>query len=312
MNDDVRTGLLLPSMASAPGTRLSAREVLDVAARAEQLGFDSLWVGDSLSRARLEPLALLAAVSQVTERVTLGTAALLPALRQPVMAAQEIATLDELSGGRLVLGVGAGFPGRSEDDLGAVGVDPRTCYSLLDDIVALWRALWSDAPPASFHGKLLHYDWLPDIPPPRRPGGPPFWFAGATPAGLARAAQLDGWLPYPPSVEDYERGWSEVRSLATAAGRDPETVTPALFATAVVTDDVADGRRQLDDYCQAVYRAPAAVVETIQVMFVGSADAVADGIGRYVKAGARHILVRMGTLQHGEQLDQLASALPFR
>ncbi len=100
-----------------------------------------------------------------------------------------------------------------------------------------------------------------------------------------------------------------MQSLATAAGRDPETITPALFATAVVTDDVADGRRQLEDYCQAVYGAPAALVETIQVMFVGSAEAVADGIARYVRAGARHILVRMGTLQPGEQLEPVASAL---
>lgn len=308
--NDVRFGVLLPTMKVNTDGGASIRDVLDVALEAERLGFDSVWAGDSLSRARYEPLALLAAAAQATERVGLGTAALMPVLRQPVMAAQEIATIDQLSGGRIVLGVGAGFPGRSENDLSAVGVDYRTRYLRLDDIVALWRALWSDTPPASFHGKVVHHDWLPDIPRPHRRGGPPIWFAGATPAGLARTGRTyDGWLPYPPDVDSYGRGWSDVQSAATAAGRSPASITPALFATVVITDDTGHGRRQLAAYCDAVYSTPLEIVESIQVMFVGSADEVRSDVDRYVAAGARHVLIRMGTLDRADQLEQIAGAL---
>ena len=85
---------------------------IDRAKRAESLGYDSLWVNDSLLTPRIEALTMLAAVAAVTERVALGTAALLPVLRRPVQAAQALASIDLLSGGRLAVAVGAGFPGR--------------------------------------------------------------------------------------------------------------------------------------------------------------------------------------------------------
>ena len=101
-------GFLLPTreMVMTQG-RPDVRHLLDLAARAEDLGFDSVWAGDSiLARPRLEALTTLAAVAARTQRVKLGTAVLLPALRHPVVLANEVANVDLISQGRLILGIG--------------------------------------------------------------------------------------------------------------------------------------------------------------------------------------------------------------
>jgi alkanesulfonate monooxygenase SsuD/methylene tetrahydromethanopterin reductase-like flavin-dependent oxidoreductase (luciferase family) len=282
------------------GTTL--RDLVGIAVDAERLGFDSVWVGDSLARGRVEPLTLLAATAQATERVTLGTAALLPAYRHPAVAATTIASLDLLAGGRLVLGVGAGFPGLSEQEFELVGVRFKTRFSHLDDTVTLWRELWTGSP-ESFHGKVLHYDWLPEVPRPHQPGGPPIWLAGATPAALERAGlRYDGWLPYPPDPADYQRGLATIRSVAGIE----RPFTPALFATVFVDDDVDRGRRALDVYCQATYRMPLEQVERIQVFITGSMADVEAGLVRYVDAGAAHVLLRIAAVDPVTFTDQLA------
>jgi alkanesulfonate monooxygenase SsuD/methylene tetrahydromethanopterin reductase-like flavin-dependent oxidoreductase (luciferase family) len=306
----MKYGLLLPAGQAQLDAGGSARALVEIAVEAERLGFDSVWAGDSLVRARIEPLTLLTAVAQATERVTLGTAVLMPAYRHPVHAAVTLSSLDLLSEGRLVVGVGAGFPGFSEKELELVGVDFRTRFSRLDDTVALWRELWTGNP-QSFHGKVLHYDWLPEVPEPARPGGPPIWLGGITPAALGRTARLyDGWLPYPPDPADYATALGTIRDTAA------RPVTPALFATLFVDDDAQRGAKALDDYCRATYRMPLESVAQIQTMMTG--PDIADRLGRFVEAGARHILLRLGVVDSATFTEQLArvaeilSALPLR
>src|SRR5262245_30620936 len=102
-----RLGYLLPTRERVMSGEPQARPLLALAERAAGLGFDSIWVGDSvLARPRHEPITLLAAVAARVPRVELGTAVLLPALRNPVMLAHQVATLDQISEGRLILGVG--------------------------------------------------------------------------------------------------------------------------------------------------------------------------------------------------------------
>ncbi|MGW1743762.1 LLM class flavin-dependent oxidoreductase [Nocardia sp. NPDC001965] len=301
----MRYGLLLPAGQAQLDAGGSTQALVEIAVEAERLGFDSVWAGDSLVRARIEPLTLLTAVAQETEHITLGTAVLMPAYRHPVHAAVTLSSLDLLSEGRLVVGVGAGFPGFSEKELELVGVDFRTRFSRLDDTVALWRELWTGHP-QSFHGKILHYDWLPEVPEPAQPGGPPIWLGGITPAALRRTARLyDGWLPYPPDPADY------ATALATIGDTATRPVTPALFATLFVDDDAQRGAKALDDYCRATYRMPLESVAQIQVMMTGP-DVPAQ-LGRFVEAGARHILLRIGAVDpatFAEQLVRIAEILP--
>jgi alkanesulfonate monooxygenase SsuD/methylene tetrahydromethanopterin reductase-like flavin-dependent oxidoreductase (luciferase family) len=307
--DEVHVGLLLPTR-EAQVHGWDARRILDVSRRAEALGFASLWAGDSLRRPRYEPLSVLASVAAVTERAMLGTAALMPAFRQPLGAAASLASIDALSGGRLIVGVGAGFPGLSEDELALVGVPYRRRFRWLDDVVALWRTVWSPDPPSSFSGDVLHLDWLPDIPRPYRSGGPPVWLAGATPAALTRTGRrYDGWIPYPPDPADYASGLATLRSAASDAGRDADDITPALYITVLVDDDPERGRRTVEAWCLRWYELPFEMVSTVQAFVIGSAADVAAGIARYVEAGARHIVVRAASVDPEGDLARVADAV---
>ncbi|MBF6331745.1 LLM class flavin-dependent oxidoreductase [Nocardia transvalensis] len=309
----MRYGLLLPTGIAQLAHADPPRRLIETVVRAERLGFDSVWVGDSLLRARIEPLTLLAAAAAVTERISLGTAVLMPAYRNPVQTALTLTSMDLLSGGRVILGVGAGFPRISEPEFELSGIRFKTRFSHLDDTVRLWRHLWSGNR-EPFHGKVLHYEWLPEVPRPYRAGGPPIWLGGITPSALERAGRLyDGWLPYPPDVDDYAAGLAAIGTASTAAGRPGDAVTPALFATVFVDDDPERGRAALRHYCETVYRMPFEEVEKIQLMLNGSPEHIAAQLDRYARAGARHLLIRIAATEPGvfaEQLECVTALLP--
>jgi alkanesulfonate monooxygenase SsuD/methylene tetrahydromethanopterin reductase-like flavin-dependent oxidoreductase (luciferase family) len=305
----INVGVLIPIGKSQWGAGTDPRALIDFAVRAEQLGFDSLWVNDSLVSPRIEALTMLAAAAPVTERVTLGTAALLPVLRRPVQAAQTLASVDLLSGGRLVVAVGAGFPGRLGQPMYELsGVPWERRFARLDETVGLWRQVWRGA--TSFEGEFIR---LAEIPPglrPYRDGGPPVWLGGATPAALRRAGRMyDGWLPYPPDPADYESGLAQVRAAAAGADREVTAVAPALFVSVLIAASSQAGRRALADYALATYGMPLAELEKIQAIATGSADEVAAVLERYIASGARHIVCRIGALDLAsiaDQLEQLA------
>src|SRR5437868_1820041 len=173
-----------------------AKPLLALAERAADLGFDSIWVGDSvLARPRHEPITLLAAVAARLKRVELGTAVLLPALRNPVLLAHQIATLDQISEGRLILGVGiaADVPNiRAEFVAAGVPFEKRVGRML--EGLRLAKALWTGAP-VDWDGRWMVEHGILG-PTPHRPGGPPIWIGGSQPASLERAGRhFDGRLP---------------------------------------------------------------------------------------------------------------------
>src|SRR3712207_3410208 len=233
-----KIGVLLPTREAAISGDHDARAMLDFARHAEALGFDSVWAGDSLlARPRLEPLTLLAGAAAVTERVTLGTASLTAPLRNPLLAAHAIATLDRVAEGRLVLGLGAGFPYQStEEEYAAAGVPVEGRMTRLLEIGRTWRSLWQDTT-------------ADGIPKPARPSGPPLWLAGGGPRPFDRAGKWsDGWLPYPPTPGEYAAAWNVVRDAAAGAGRSPEAVTAGLYVTVHLDDDAEKAAAELDEY----------------------------------------------------------------
>ncbi|MFG2949331.1 LLM class flavin-dependent oxidoreductase [Streptomyces adustus] len=298
-------GVLLPTATAQWGASDDPRELVAFGRQAERLGLSSLFVNDSLISPRIEALTMLAALAPATETVTLGTAALMPFLRRPVQAAQSLASIDLLSGGRLAVTVGAGFPGRFGRPLYALSELPwERRFARLDETVALWRALWDGA--GSFHGEILRFDGIPPTTRPYRAGGPPVWLGGGTPAALARTGRsYDGWLPYPPDPADYASGLRQVRRAAVDAGRAAEDITPALFVSVRIDDDAESGRRAVDAYARAVYGMPLTELERIQAVVTGSAGQVLAGLHRYVAAGARHLVVRLAALDLRSQRDQL-------
>jgi coenzyme F420-dependent glucose-6-phosphate dehydrogenase len=296
-------GLVVPTYQPILDAGRTAPELVATAVEAERLGLDSVWVGDTLARAPLDALAVLSAFAARTSRVTLGTSALLPALRNPIQTANQLLSIDLLSSGRLTVAVGAGFAGRSEPEFAFVDVPWERRRARLDDIVALWRDIWSGA--TSFHGSVLHYDSLPSFPAPSRPGGPPVWLAAYTPGALERVGRLyDGWLPYPPDPADYGSGLARIRSSAV------RPVTPALFATVLVEDDPVLGRQLLEEYCQRNYGMPADFVQGIQMQVTGSASEVAARLREY--EGVEHFLLRIASTEpkvFDEQLPRLAEVV---
>jgi alkanesulfonate monooxygenase SsuD/methylene tetrahydromethanopterin reductase-like flavin-dependent oxidoreductase (luciferase family) len=313
--NDIELGVLIPIGQSQWGQGIDPRELLDFAVRAEELGYSSLWVNDFLLTPRVEALTMLAAVAPLTSRVTLGTAALLPVLRRPVQAAQTLASIDLLSAGRLVLTVGAAFPGRfgvPQHELSEVPWERR--FTRLDETVALWRQLWADpAGGGSFHGSLLRFEQLPEMTAPSRPGGPPVWLGGTSESALRRIGRhYDGWMPYPPTAEGYAEGLAAVRTAAAEAGRDAVAVTPALFVSVVLTDTVEQGRELLGAFAEASYGLPLEQLEQVQALAAGPADVVAEKLRGYVAAGARHLAVRIATTTMESQREQLEQIIKLK
>jgi alkanesulfonate monooxygenase SsuD/methylene tetrahydromethanopterin reductase-like flavin-dependent oxidoreductase (luciferase family) len=311
MPDHVQFGVLLPTrdLYATPKPR-DVDHVLRFAVRAEQLGYASVWAGDSLRLPRLEPLVTLGAVAAVTRTVAIGTAAIVPALRETLMAAQAVTSLDALCHGRLILTLGAGFPEASKVQFEGTGASYATRYTRLDDIVTFWRALWSNPGLERFDGAQLHFEALPKLPQPARPGGPPLWFAGATPRGLQRTgAVFDGWMPYPPNVADYAAGLAGVRAAAEAAGRSASAITPSLYATVLVEQDPARAREALEEFCRGFYELPLEYIGSLQLLIAGSAAQVREQTQAYVEAGARHLVLRIAALGESEQLELVADAL---
>ncbi|GLX17159.1 LLM class flavin-dependent oxidoreductase [Streptomyces lavendulae] len=314
MTEALRIGVLLPTREQAITRGYAAAPLLDFARRAEELGFDSVWAGDSLlARPRLDPLVVLSAVGAVTSRITLGTAALTAALRHPLTGAHMVASLDHVAASRLVLGLGGGFPvPETAEEFGAVGADYATRAGRLDETAALWRRAWNGCgpgSPADFEGRYWKAYGLERLPPPHRPGGPPLWLAGGdTPKVLRRVARrYDGWLPFLPSPEQYARAWQRLDAERADAGRPAGAVTPALYATLVVGRDEAAARSALDHYLRRYYGRSLEQMAPIQAYGWGSAERCAEWLAGYVRAGARHLVLRIGSLTPGpDVLEDLA------
>jgi alkanesulfonate monooxygenase SsuD/methylene tetrahydromethanopterin reductase-like flavin-dependent oxidoreductase (luciferase family) len=276
----LRVGIMLPSRETAMTGEHDVRGLVEFAKAAEGAGFDSVWVGDSLlARTRAEPLSLLSAVAAVTDRVALGTAALIAPLRHPLLAAAQAATVDQLSGGRLILGLGSGAPlPESRREFDAVGMPFAGRGARLDKTVTLWRETWT--------GQGEFADALPAA----GPAGPPVWLAGGDTTKVIErvAATYDGWLPYLPDVNAYARAWDRIRAQAV------REVTPALYATVNLNGERADG--ELDEYLRAYYGQPLEVMRYVQAIRGGSVNECVDWLARYVDAGAQHLILRIGSL----------------
>ncbi len=257
------------------------------------MGFDSVWIGDSLlARPRHEPLILLAAIAGRTKRVELGTAVLLPTLRNPVILAHQVATLDQISQGRVILGVGiaADVPSiRAEFEAAGVPFEKRVGRMM--EGLRLCKAFWRGEP-VDWDGR-----WKVEqgtlAPTPHRPGGPPIWVGGSAPASRERAAKhFDGWFPTGPEPTAWAAEWREVQDIAQAAGRGPDEVTGALYLTMALDDDAAVARRRIDQYMEQYYGAAAAVLAKSQASYGGPAAGAAEWLQGYADAGASHLVLR--------------------
>ena len=283
-----------------------AAPLLELAERAERLGFDSVWAGDSLlARPRHEPLTLLAAVAGRLRKVAIGTAVLLPALRNPVLLAHQVATLDQVAEGRLILGVGiAADVANIRSEFTAAGVPFEKRVGRLLEGLRLARSLWS--------GKPVDWDgrWKVEHgvlgPTPHRPGGPPIWIGGSLPASLERAGRyFDGWLPIAPDAAQWGWQWKEVRDIASAAGRDPSALTGAMYLTVAIDEEAGRANARLNAYLEQYYQQPAEAMRKRQATYAGPPQGFSEWLQGYAKAGAQHLVLRFAG-DHTRLLETVA------
>lgn len=282
-----------------------------LATRIEALGFDSIWTGDHLAfhNPTLESLTTLSHVAAVTTRVRIGTAVYLLALRHPTVAAKTVATLDVLSGGRFVFGVGVG--GEFPKEFEAAGVPHAERGRRVDEGIEVCRLLWTKSP-ASFAGRFVRFADVALEPKPVQAGGPPIWIGGRSDHALRRAARVgDGWISYVVTPERYRASLENIRAFAAEAGRSLDGgrgFEPAHLAFTVVDDDWERARAAAAHYLARQYNQP--FDELVKKYCVlGPPARCIETIERFVEAGVRTFVIGFtaGADRGSEQVERFAA-----
>jgi alkanesulfonate monooxygenase SsuD/methylene tetrahydromethanopterin reductase-like flavin-dependent oxidoreductase (luciferase family) len=234
----------------------SAPAVLRTSAHAaEALGYRSLWVGDRLIEGEtaridggrpLDALATLAYLAATTDRVRLGTSVLAGAWYPPALLARSLATVDQLSRGRLTIGLGTS---PSPRESAAAGIDESKGEALVDGLLVALDAAWGPEPVHVADPRSVLEGRAPGPLPVQRPR-PPVLLTGRTDAELRRVGRLgDGWHAAPGRPEELARDWERVQAAAASAGRDPGGLA---LVVRVGLDDETDGRRVADQVAALV------------------------------------------------------------
>ena len=190
------------------GFLATTEAIVETAVKAEELGFDALFVNDHVIvddsprsapwRNVYDPLMVLSYVAARTSRIRLGTSVLIMPYRNPIVTAKMVATLDQMSGGRAIAGVGAGW---SEAEYNALGVPYRERGARTTEYLRLWQACWEPGP-TTFHGRFFSFDNMHVSPKPLQQPHPPVWIGGSGPPSLRRAARFaDVWQPTPTPLD---------------------------------------------------------------------------------------------------------------
>jgi alkanesulfonate monooxygenase SsuD/methylene tetrahydromethanopterin reductase-like flavin-dependent oxidoreductase (luciferase family) len=302
----VQIGYLIPTREAVMEGRPEAKPLMRLATMAEDLGYDSVWIGDSLTaRPRHEPLTLLAGIAGATSRVKLGTAVLLPALRNPVLLAHIVSTLDQVSDGRVILGYGiAGDVPSIRAEFESAGVPFEKRIGTMIEGLQLCRALWT--------GDKVDWDGRWQLtaqrigPIPVQAGGPPVWVGGSHPNALKRAAKhFDGWFPTGPGADECGQQWRQVLAHGQALERPAGDLTFGVYLTLALDDNHARGIARIDKFLESYYGVPGHVLRRRMASFAGPPEEAAAFVKSYIDRGASHICMRFAG-DHERSLQDMA------
>jgi len=280
--DDVKMGMMMSGVDRA-----------SILARARQLdasGLHSLWVGDHIAFhiPVVESLSLLSFVAAATERIELATGVLLLPLRHPTLTAKITGTVDMLSGGRLILGVGVG--GEYPPEFAAVGADLSERGPRTDEAIEIIRRHWTEQK-VEHHGPFHDFGPVKIEPKPVRPGGPPIIVGGRKAVSMRRAGRLgDGYISHMCDVETYASNLRAIGAHARVAGRAGRP-----FHTAALLFTV------LDDSYEAAHERAAKLLGTIyntdfreaskRYCLLGKPEDCLDQLRKFARAGCRHFVL---------------------
>ena len=266
---------------------------------AEELGWDSVWFSDRIVGPawRMDPLAGMALVAGRTEKLKFGTGVLIMSVRSPVSTAREVATIDLLSNGRLVLGVGVGQESPTEYE--AMGVRKKDRGKRLDEAIRVMRRLWTEDS-VTYESEFLK---LTDASIGVRPkqANVPIWIGSRSEAGLRRTGRLgDGWLPTQLTPEEVAAGIARINAYAEEAGRKIEDDHFGLQISSYMVESGS-----VPDYIQERYLLRRrADVPAERINLLGTPDQVMARLREYIDAGASKFVFNPAC-GADEMLDQM-------
>jgi len=278
-----------------------AREMLAMGPLAERLGFDSVWVMDHLfhtgfvterlgTKPYYHPLAVLSHLSATTSKVALGTGVLVLPYHDPIEMAKYFATLDHMSGGRVIAGVGVGA---LAPEFQALGVPMKERGARTTESIRLMRELWTGQP--TFKSARFDIKDVGFYPPPVQ-SPLPIWVGGISEGARKRAAlHGDGWLPNGMNPDDYSTLAAEVRAMAAEAGRDPSTLSMNVLIQAGVRGESGGDSSHTT------------------TIWGDDADAMRTLLQGYRAAGVDHAVVALGSgdvALLATAMERIASVLP--
>lgn len=263
---------------------------LEQAERIEELGYDSVWTSEHMLFyvPIFDAITTLAAFAARTQRILLGTAVLLLPLRHPTVTAKEVASIDIMSNGRVILGIGVG--GEFAREFVACGVLVNERGRRTNEAIQVMRKLWSESH-VNFEGRFFRLEDATMEPKPVQKSGPPIWVAGRSEAAMKRAALLgDGYMPYLFSPERYRDSLAKMHAFAEEAGRDPASIETGLYQFISVADTYEEARQRADQDLSVRYNQPFdRIVDRYCVL--GTPEQCADRLGQYLEAGVRHFIL---------------------
>ena len=279
-------------------------EIVETAELAEKLGLDSVWMSDHLmytvpDKGSLEAFASLSAVAAKTKRITVGTKVVCAPFRHPALIAKAGATLDIISGGRFVLGIGAGW---LKKEFEAFGFPFEKKASVTHESVEIVKMLW-EKPSVDYDGRFYKIRDGTCLPKPLQKPHPPIWIGSSGPRMLKLTAELgDGWVIPNPTVDEYRQKLETIRKHARKVGRRGEQIEAGCYAYASISLSSEEAWKTAEEQIlperRRAVRPNLSLRDIGEICVVGDPDEWIGRIEAYVKAGAEHIIVKIVPTNH--------------
>jgi len=265
-------------------------EDLDFLPRVEELGFDSVWTSEHILfyGPTLDATVTLGAFAARTSRIKLGTAILLLPLRNPTVVAKAVSTIDVLSKGRTLLGIGIG--GEFPKEFEATGVPVTERGRRTDEAIRVIKQLWSEDN-TSFHGRWTNFEGATMMPKPPQPGGPPIIVSGRSEAAMHRAARLgDGYMPYLFTPERFAQAKVAIEAEAEQQGRDLSGFHWALYQFTSLADRYDEAHERAIARLSRQYNQDFSKIAE-RYCALGTAQQAAERLRAFADAGVRHFIL---------------------
>jgi alkanesulfonate monooxygenase len=303
-------GIAMQNFTAAPAMP-DAKALIDYGVRMEQLGYESVWVWDHILLGVdpyfpiLDSLSVLTAVAARTERIRLGTGILVLPTRNPVVLAKQLSSIDQISNGRLTLGMASGWYKREFD---AIGVPFKERGNIMDRNLDILIRLWQED---SVTGSYPPYELAAAVmsPKPVQKPRPPILIGGYVDRVLKRAGVVgDGWLTYYYTAEGFAKSWDKVRRFAADAGKDPDTLRSINQLPIYIGKSRADVEAPMLEWLTTEWDFAGWSDSTTDSAVLGTVDDCVEQLQAHLDAGVQQITLVPYRFDM-EQIEQIAEEI---